>query len=64
MLSSSCKRVKQLKLYNLQKDVISTQKRFLKRYGPMQSCKKRCGPMQNGLHEKSCEIQVVAKKWL
>jgi len=56
MLSSSCNREKQLKLYNLQKDVISTQKQ--------PSCKKRCDPMQNGLYEKSCEIQVAAKKWL
>jgi len=38
MFSSSCNREKQLKLYNLQKDVISTQKQ--------PGCKKRCGPVQ------------------
>ena len=37
---------------NLQKDVLSSQKQ--------PSCKKECSPMQN---ERSCEIQVAAKKW-
>ena len=36
-LSSSCNREKQLKLYNLQKDVISTQKQ--------PSCKKKCAAL-------------------
>jgi len=40
MLSSSRSKEKQLKLYDLQKDVISTQKQ--------PCCKKGCGPMQNG----------------
>ena len=42
-LSSSCNREKQLKSYDLQKDVISTQKQ--------PGYKKRCGL------KKSCEIQ-------
>ena len=55
-LSSSCNREKQLKLYNLQKDVISTQK--------LPGYKKGVALFKNGQCEKSCEIKGAAKKWL
>ena len=47
---------KQLELYNLQKDTISTQKQS--------GCKKSAGLFKNGQCEKSCEIKGAAKKWL
>ena len=47
---------KKLKLYNLQKDGISTQKQ--------PGCKNGAALFKNGQFEKSCEIKEGAKKWL